>query len=240
MSTVDRSSALPLWAQLEADLRHRLAAGEFEQRFPTEAVLTAEYEVSRQTVREALRRLSDAGLLTRQRGRGTSVKAAGALEQPLGGFYSLAGTIEKSGAIERSEVLLREFAHEPPAAAHLGLARTASLLHLVRLRYAGDEPLALDDAWLPQPLGRVLVERSFEHGSLYAFLAEFAGARATGASERITAQKPDKVIRSKLKMPQSAALLVIDRLTYSGERVIEWRKSLVRGDRFAFVADWKG
>ena len=52
---VDRDSALPLWAQVLADLRRRLASGEFGQRVPGDDELTAQYGVSRHTVREAVR-----------------------------------------------------------------------------------------------------------------------------------------------------------------------------------------
>ncbi|MQA17767.1 MAG: GntR family transcriptional regulator, partial [Pseudonocardiaceae bacterium] len=53
---LDRSSPLPLWAQLHQDLEQRLAAGSFEVRFPSEHELIEEYQVSRHTVRDALRK----------------------------------------------------------------------------------------------------------------------------------------------------------------------------------------
>ncbi|MGH9116237.1 MAG: GntR family transcriptional regulator [Acidimicrobiales bacterium] len=54
---VDRSGPTPLWAQVLADLRLRLARGEFESRFPGDVELTDQYGVSRHTVREAVRLL---------------------------------------------------------------------------------------------------------------------------------------------------------------------------------------
>ena len=60
---LDRSYPLPLWAQIDADLRRRLRAGAFQDRFPGELELAAEYGVSRQTVRDALRRLRGEGVL---------------------------------------------------------------------------------------------------------------------------------------------------------------------------------
>ena len=48
---LDRHSPLPLWAQLETDLRRRIDAGEFaDGRFPTDLELTEGYDVSRHTV----------------------------------------------------------------------------------------------------------------------------------------------------------------------------------------------
>ena len=54
---------MPLWAQVLSDLSDRLRAGEFDERFPTDQELVEAYGVSRQTVREAVRRLADDGLL---------------------------------------------------------------------------------------------------------------------------------------------------------------------------------
>ena len=47
---LDRADPMPLWAQLEAELRRRIDAGEFSDgRFPTDLELTEGYEVSRHT-----------------------------------------------------------------------------------------------------------------------------------------------------------------------------------------------
>src|ERR1035441_11076940 len=79
---VDRASPLPLWAQVLADLSERLAAGDFDPGFPTDQELVAAYGVSRQTAREAVRRLVDQGLLARERGRGTRVRRLGFEHRP--------------------------------------------------------------------------------------------------------------------------------------------------------------
>ncbi|MCO4833440.1 MAG: GntR family transcriptional regulator, partial [Acidimicrobiaceae bacterium] len=86
---LDRNSPLPLWAQLEADLQRRLDSGEFNDGpFPTDLALTNDYDVSRHTVREAIRHLNKTGVLKRERGRGTVVNRS-EFEQSLGTLYSL-------------------------------------------------------------------------------------------------------------------------------------------------------
>ena len=73
---------MPLWAQLQQDMSRRLALGVFDDAFPAEVQLVEAYDVSRHTVREALRRLREAGVLDSARGRGTHVRQG--IEQPLG------------------------------------------------------------------------------------------------------------------------------------------------------------
>src|SRR5215831_9092676 len=119
--TVDRDSALPLWAQVLGDLRRRLAGGEFRLRFPGDNELTEQYGVSRHTVREAVRRLQAEGVLERGRGRGTFVRH-GAIEQPLGALYSLFRSVEEQGFVQRSVVRQLTIRHDEEAAEVLGRA----------------------------------------------------------------------------------------------------------------------
>lgn len=93
---VDRQSPVPLWSQVQDDLRARLARGEFDSAFPGENALVAEYEVSRNTVRQALRGLRAEGLVTAERGRAPRVRRA-EIEQPVGTLDSLFASVEAAG-----------------------------------------------------------------------------------------------------------------------------------------------
>lgn len=68
----------PLYAVLAKTLEDAIRSGHYAEGglLPTELALSQAHGVSRQTVREALRRLEDQGLLTRRRGVGTRVSAA--------------------------------------------------------------------------------------------------------------------------------------------------------------------
>jgi GntR family transcriptional regulator len=67
----------PRYQQVADDLRRRIESGEFSagRQLPTEAELQEQYEVSRNTVREAVRLLEQQRLLVVRPGRGTFVAA---------------------------------------------------------------------------------------------------------------------------------------------------------------------
>jgi GntR family transcriptional regulator len=236
--TLDRASPMPLWAQIVADLRARIAAGAFDERFPTDEELTASYGVSRQTAREAVRRLQAEGLLERRRGRGTTLTRP-VLEQPLGALYSVALTVSGHGLAERSEIRTAERRGAPGWVADgLRIERDAPVVFLERLRFAGDEPLSLERSWLPWRLAGGLVGANLEHGPLYGALAEVCGVQVTSGNERISPVLPPAEDRALLRMPARTAAFLVERLAVAADRPVELRRSTVRGDRYRFVAEW--
>lgn len=236
-TAVDRTSPLPLWAQVQGDLRKRLGRGAFTEHFPTELELVEQYAVSRHTVREALRRLRDSGVLDSARGRGTWI-APRPIEQPLGSLYSLFREVEARGMRQRSDVLALRTERNPEAAGHLELAADAGLVYLERVRWADDEPLAHDRIWLPAEVAAPVLDADFTSSGLYDQLADRCGVRLTGGRERISALVPDKAMRSLLMVPRAVACLLIERAGCLNRRPVEWRLAIVRGDRFAVHADW--
>jgi GntR family transcriptional regulator len=235
--TIDRTSPLPLWAQLEAELRRRLEVGHFEHRFPTDRELIEIYEVSRHTARHAVAKLGSDGIVKRERGIGTSIDRR-QFEQSLGSLYSLFQLVESSGVEQLSRVLELEETTHAEAAAQLGLAADAPLLHLSRLRLAGNEPLAIDRLWLPFEIGEPLLDVDFSHTALYDELERSVGRRPTSGWERIRPVVPRDADRDLLGLDGLEAVFSLQRLGMLDNRPIEWRITLIRGDRFSFMADW--
>lgn len=238
MQAIDRTSPLPLWAQIENDLRQRLELGEFADSFPSDKELTDHYSVSRQTVRDAIRRLAADGLVLRERGRGTTVLRT-VVDQPLGHLYSLFDTIEQAGMSQTSVVRSAGRAVNEAAASFLGLALDTPLFHLDRVRLADSIPLALDSVWIPWELGEPLVDVDWSHTSLYTEMEARLGVRPTSGWERFGACVPSDDDCSALDMDPCSAAFSIERLGGLDSRVIEWRTSLVRADSYHFVTDWQ-
>ena len=192
---LDRSRATPLWEQLLADLRRRLDHDEFAVAFPGELALVAQYGVSRHTVREAVRRLREEGLVIAGRGRTPRRAEPSPIEQPLGEIYSLFTAVEATGRVQRSVVRTLDVRADGVVAARLGLEESTPLVHLERLRLADAEPLAVDRVWLPERLAAPLLDVDFGRTGLYAEYAERCGVRVTGGSEVIRAVVPDAAQR---------------------------------------------
>jgi GntR family transcriptional regulator len=235
-STLDRLAVEPLWAQLLADLRRRLDQDEFAASFPGELALVAEYGVSRHTVREALRRLREEGLVIAGRGRTPRRAEPTEIEQPLGEIFSLFSAVEATGRVQRSVVRTLDVRADGVVAARLGLEESTPLVHLERLRLADAEPLAVDRVWLPERLAAPLLDVDFGRTALYTVYASRCGVHVTGGSERVRAVLPGSGERELLAIPDGVAAFSIDRLGCAGDSPVEWRQTLVRADRFSITA----
>ncbi|MDH3754454.1 MAG: UTRA domain-containing protein, partial [Acidimicrobiia bacterium] len=124
------------------------------------------------------------------------------------------------------------------ARSHLELDHDDEMVLLERLRLAGDDPLAVDRAWLPATIARPLLTVDFTHTALYDELEVIGETRPDRGWERIAPVMPSPADRNRLNLRRNDAAFSLERLGYAGDRPIEWRNTLIRGDRFRFVADW--
>jgi GntR family transcriptional regulator len=91
---------------------------------------------------------------------------------------------------------------------------------------------------MPAALAAPLLDADFTHTGLYKELADRAGIRLDHGEERIHAVVPTAAEQALLQCPDGAAAFSIHRLGHTGGRPVEWRHTLVRGDRFALTAEF--
>ncbi|TQM11057.1 GntR family transcriptional regulator [Pseudonocardia kunmingensis] len=237
-ATLRRRPGRLLWEQLLDDLRRRLDADEFTGGFPGEHSLVEEYGVSRQTVRQAVRVLREEGLVVGTRGRPSRLAEPVEIVQRLGALYSLYESVRAMGLEQENVVRALDVRADGVIAVRLGLEESTPLVYLERLRYAGGAPLALDRVWLPHDLAAPLLGADFSSGALYARYAELCGVVLTGGEETIQPILPTPAEHRLLGGSPSTAAFSIRRLGTAKGKPVEWRQTLVRGDRFVLRADF--
>jgi GntR family transcriptional regulator len=233
-------SGIALWARLAESLRRRLREGEFDERFPTEAELVADYDVSRATVREALRRLRAEGLLEARQGAGTFVLQR-QLDEPILGRVGLARMIEGAGLSERSRILRAEAVVAGPLAATvLGCDSQSEALRLERLRMAGGQPIALDRSVIlvSGAARRRILSAPLDHGSIYDILESRAGLRVDAGRELVRAVECPPAERRLLALGRREGALELERIAYAGAVAVEWRTTLLKGSHYVFGTVW--
>lgn len=167
---LDRKSPLPLYIQVRSRLLALIMAWpDPSEQFPTEAVLTDLFGVSRVTVRGALGDLADAGYLQRQRGAGTRVRAR-KIEEKL----ALGRNLSKkwiSGDPMRISVLSFGLVHAPAdVAGALQIDEASPVLAIKRLRAIKVAPISIDWRFVPPDLAKGIT-RSDARGGMFVKLS---------------------------------------------------------------------
>ena len=208
-------------------------------RLPSEAELTAAFDISRPMLREALRLLEQQGLVRTEHGRGRFLAAAAALNvaRPITTYESITVMLRELGYQPETKVLsLREgsAAEDEAAVASLGCLPETPVLFVERLQCQGAEPLVycrevVPRQFLPASLG--LAELS---GSLNELLGgQFKRPRMSSAT--VSAAVLPVEVSEKIHSPPDHSWLLITEtcLTDDGTPVV-YARDYHRGDIFAF------
>jgi len=222
----------PLYQQIKGLLTRGLTLGEWKaaEALPSEPELALRFKVSQGTVRKALDALAADGLLVRRQGKGTFV-ATHAEQQVQYRFLRLMPDQGPRAAMQRRFLDFIRLRAPAEIAYSLGLGSGNSVLHLRRLLLADDEPVVLDDIWLPARLFKGLTaERlSAYRGPMYSLFEEEFGVQMIRAEEKIRAVAASDEQAELLAVSPGAPLLLVERrsLTYA-DRPVELRRGLYR------------
>ncbi|MBK1788124.1 GntR family transcriptional regulator [Prauserella sp. ASG 168] len=221
----------PKHTQLRAILR-RMVERELPpgSAIPSERELAERYDVSRLTVRTAIGKLVDEGLLSRVRGKGTFT-AARRMELQLY-LMSFTADMRRRGLVPTTRILgaTREI---PPAAASsaLGLGGADEALGIRRVRLADGVPLAVERGWYHPGAVPGLLDLDLT-GSLYAQLAERYDLRFDHAWQTVWAESADRETARLLNIRSSSPLLVFRRISSVRGEPVEDMTSWYRGDQY--------
>jgi GntR family transcriptional regulator len=210
-----------------------IAAGE---ALPAERELAAGLGVSRSTVRQCLKDLSDAGLVATKRGAGTIV--IGRIHKALSRLTGFSEDIRLRGLTPSSKVLELTIGPVPADTAfRTGLPLGTPTMTLVRLRIAGDEPLSYERSIVPV----AAVGEDYDGtGSLYERM-DARGARPKRILQSLKATEATPEISTLLGIKPAAAVLEISQVGYGADgNAVEDAVSWYRGDRYQYVGEIQG
>lgn len=238
MTTVDRTSPIPLYFQLKQILLEQIDQEVWQpgDLIPGEQELQDTYGLSRTTVRQTLAELVNEGRLHRQRGRGTFVTQPKFSHDP-NVRPGAAGYIQSEGLEPGWKILSTDWVESPPEGVRqrLQVGEEVRIYRIHRLRLANNEPIGYHYAYIPESyVSQLNLEKLSEGGSLRYLrdLPQMANSVAQRTIEATVANGPEI---EQLNASPGAAILTIERIILADDGTpLELLWAAYLGDRFKY------
>ena len=239
---LERKVPVPLYHQLELQLRAAIESGKYlpGDRLPTEVELQLAYKVSRVTVRTALKRLEEDGLISTIRGSGTFVtnqaRDDGKIERHSSRLFGFEEDLVHQAGSPDIEVLSIEVYPAPIRVAHLlEIVAGTEVTRIRRAGSVGGEPLWLESRFLHPEFSQTLAIEDLRSASLTALYETKAGLRIESSRIRISAGAATSEQARSLEIAPGDPVLINEYAVYSGGRPVDATRSIFRSDRYAFA-----
>ncbi len=219
-AVIRKDSPVPLHHQLEQFLREGIENGRFpaNERLPTEQELMEFFGLSRTPVRQALGKLTSAGLVIRKRSLGTVVLPH-RFEEQLRSLSTFTKEVKGRGQIPRAH--LEQFAvqtADPKRVKYLKLEQGAKVYFVQRVRYINDDPVGVLNSYIPVAVAPYLLETDFQETgprqSIYRVLSDRHNINLVRATETFKAVLLDRKTAALLNHPPDSPFLLRSRIAY--------------------------
>ena len=210
---LDRESPIPLYHQVVSRIESAIERGELQPgvRLDNELEIARQLGLSRPTLRMAIARLVDKGLLIRRRGLGTVVAPAH-VRRPFA-LTSLYDDLVEAGRRPITRVLGFQSVSAPEEIAReLMVQPGARLLFMRRLRLVDGEPMAVMTNYLPEGLLRA-EGHELEKSGLYQLLRR-RGIQPRIANQTVSARRASAAEARLLAVRRGAPLLTMRRTAF--------------------------
>lgn len=228
---------LPLYVQLEETLAERIASGVFPagHQLPPEESLVGEFNVSRTTVRTTIQNLVRRGLVEIRRGKGTFV-APPRIIQELTELTGFVEDMEALGHHATARLLGKRIIPANEAVArHLALPLGTAVVQIHRVRLADGMALSFDETYLPEELGRKVMDEDLVTEPIFSLLEQRYSTPLLEAEYQMEASIADAAVAMALSVSPGSPIFLIERTSYtSGHRPVDYEKLHYRGDHIRF------
>lgn len=208
-----------LTEQAKAYIKERIVNDEFsEGRIPSEMDLADALGVSRTTIRDALSRLEQEGVIFRKQGAGTFVNDAGLqIKTRLEEIWTYEGMLRAHGYTPTTHIIsIEERPADVDMAATLGLNSGDNILVVKKLFRADNSPVTLTVNHIPAAIiSRPYTKNDFRQ-PIYKFLSDFCQQHLTYYLSEIVPLIAPKWLADTLELlKQRSPILAFDEIGYN-------------------------
>ena len=235
---LDITISTPLYQQLYDAIKAEINCGTYlpGDRIPSEQELSQTYDVSRITVRKAMEMLTEDNIIIKRPGKGTFVTPK-KIDEDLSGKQSFSLTCEYNALSSKSLILSQDVREATSFDIdQLKVPKGSQIIHLKRLRYAGETPIMVESNYLRYDLFSYIMDVDMTSHSLYAEISrQFPEEnRKIKRSVEISIATPEQA--NLLNLPKGAPLLLCHEVVTTAHGLPLFRiRQFIAGERIRFT-----
>lgn len=203
---------------------------------PSENELAIRYETSRETIRKALKMLSEEGYIHKVQGKGSIVLDVKRLDFPISGLTSFKELTQKMGQrAKTSVVVLEKGLPDLYIRQQLKLAKNEHIWEIARVREIDGEKIILDKDFLAAKFVPNITEEICRN-SIYEYMEGELGLSISFAKKIITVEDPTEEDRLYIDLSGFQKVVVVKNYVYLDDAsLFQYTESRHRPDKFRFV-----
>ncbi len=228
---------LPMYRQIADAIRTNISSGSYKvgEALPTEAQLREVFNVSRVTVRQAIKLLVENGELESRQGSGTYVTE----NKTNYDIYQQTSFAEKWSHLDtvtHSDILAFEVTTASIVMAeHLNITENDKIFYIKRVRYVGDNPITVEETWLPLTLFPDLSYQVMQ-GSKYDYIENTKGMVIDRSEQELIPILPPADIATLLNITKDQPIIEKRTRGYlSDDTVFEYSRNYVKSSDYKFT-----
>jgi len=227
---------MPLYIKLRNELVRRIEKGKYnlDTLLPSERSLIDEFEVSRETVRRAVIELERLGYIHKKQGVGAFVVRKYPMD-PIEPMASFTIELEARGVKPGDKLISKKILNHPPKIV-IETLKTEKVLYTRRIRFADEQPFAIEDSYFPIDLFDCLNKYNFK-GSYYQLIVHKCKIPVTQTNQGIYSRISTKEEMKLLSLKKETPILGINRTWFSYNKPIYYLIFSARADLYSFKSE---
>jgi GntR family transcriptional regulator len=232
VAAITMTKKLPKHEGIRIELESKMRSDTYKagSKLPPEIELSAEYNVSRSTIRQALRSLEERGLINRKSGHGTTVMPI--INTEIQKLSSFSEDMLSRGYVPSSKLLDIQLVDAPEYVQEAFQIKNKKVWYLKRLRFADDKVIALQLLFIP-PYLPIELQDLLDMESYYELLESKLNIKVHSATETLSARKAEGEEVKLLKTKDT--VIEFDRITYSNDaKCVEYIRGIYLASQYKY------
>lgn len=232
MTAITVRKKVPKHEEIRIELESKMRSDTYKagSKLPPEIELSAEYNVSRSTIRQALRSLEEKGLINRKSGHGTTVMPI--INTEIQKLSSFSEDMLSRGYVPSSKLLDIQLVDAPEYVQEAFQIKNKKVWYLKRLRFADNKVIALQLLFIP-PYLPIELQDLLDMESYYELLESKLNIKVHSATETLSARKAEN---EEVKLLETKDTVIeFDRITYSNDaKCVEYIRGIYLASQYKY------